>query len=162
DLVYVGHDRDVLQGIVDGGLVPVGVHGRAAVLGDDHDVALVRAGARGVLDRHVGPGAGLDDGVAPFRLEHGLEPRAFPGAHADFFHDMIAGLGGEALHGGCAPGAAHQRTRVDDALKQGRVDGEAWRAGLDHEPDVDHGNAAHAAFRREAADVLDHVLLLGV
>ena len=45
-------------------LVPLGVHRRAAILGHDHEIALVGAGARGVLDRHVGPGARVDDHVA--------------------------------------------------------------------------------------------------
>src|SRR4029078_930905 len=89
--IRVGDDSDVLHGKVDGGVVPVRVHGRAAILRHDHEVTLVGAGARCVLDRHVGPGAGIDDHVAAGRLEDGLQPRALPGAHPHFLDDEIAG-----------------------------------------------------------------------
>ncbi len=63
DARAVRDDAHVLQGVVDRGVVPVGVHRRAAVLGHEHVVALVGAGARRVLDRHVRPGARDDHGV---------------------------------------------------------------------------------------------------
>src|SRR6202142_2061416 len=41
DVVCPGDDRDVLQCVVDRGAMPIGVHRRAAVLRNDHDVTLV-------------------------------------------------------------------------------------------------------------------------
>src|SRR5471032_470056 len=79
--VRVGDDSDVLKREIDRSVVPLGVHRRAAVLGNDHEIALVGAGARGVFDRHVGPGAGIDQDVAAGGLQNGLEPAAFPRAH---------------------------------------------------------------------------------
>ncbi len=101
-----GHRGDVGQRVVDRGAVPVGVHRRAAVLGHDRDVALVGAGARGVLDRHVGPGAGDDDRVAPAALQHGLEARALEGAHPHLLHQMVARAALEAGHRLRSPAAA--------------------------------------------------------
>src|SRR5206468_4700114 len=109
DRIGVGHDGDVLHGKVDGGVMPVGVHGRAAVFRHDHEVALVGAGAGGVLDRHVGPGTGVDDHVAAGRLEDGFQPCAFPGAHAHFLDDEIASARLEPRNRGCAPASAHHQ-----------------------------------------------------
>src|SRR3984957_10745931 len=53
-------DGDILHGEVDRGAVPCRVHRRAAILRHHHEVAFVGAGARRMLDRHVGPGAGVD------------------------------------------------------------------------------------------------------
>ena len=66
--VGVGHDGDVLQREVDRRVVPIGVHCRAAVFRHDYEEAFVCSGTRRVLDRHVGPGAGIDDHVAAGRL----------------------------------------------------------------------------------------------
>src|SRR5882757_1854932 len=55
--VRVGDDGDVLHREIDRGVVPLGVHGGAAIFGHDHEIALVCSGAGGVFDRHIGPGA---------------------------------------------------------------------------------------------------------
>src|SRR5580693_3988495 len=72
--VGVGDDGAVLHRTSYRGVVPFGVHGRAAILRQTHEIALVGAGARGVFDRHVGPGARIDQHVASGRLEDGFEP----------------------------------------------------------------------------------------
>ena len=76
--------------------MPFGVHRRAAILGQDDEIALVGAGARSVLDRHVGPGAGVDDRVASEPLEQRLEPRALPGAHGHLLDDRGRRAGARA------------------------------------------------------------------
>ena len=139
--------------------MPVGIHGRAAILGHDHEIALVGAGARGVLDRHIGPGAGDHDGVAAAGAQHGFQLGAFEGAHADFFDDEVAGLRLEAGDRRCAPAAAHHRLGVEEAFEQRRVEREAGRARLDDEPDMDDHHAAGAADIRQPADIVDHILL---
>src|SRR3984885_14831204 len=81
DGLGVCDDGDILHGEVDGSAVPRRIHRRAAILRHDNEVALIGAGARRMLDRHVGPGAGVDDHVAALSPQDGLETRAFPGAH---------------------------------------------------------------------------------
>src|SRR5436190_15861129 len=49
DGVATRHCRDVLERVVDRGVVPVRVHRRAAVLRYEHEVPLVGSRARGVL-----------------------------------------------------------------------------------------------------------------
>src|SRR3984957_16900128 len=66
--VRIGDDRNVLKREIDRGVVPLGVHRRAAILGKDHEIAPVGAGARGLYAQHVGPGAGIDQNVAADRL----------------------------------------------------------------------------------------------
>src|ERR1700733_14522898 len=87
--VRIGDDSDVLKREIDRGVVPLGVHRRAAILGHDHEITLVGAGARGVFDRHVGPGAGIDQDIAPGGLQDGFEPTAFPRAHAHLLDNEI-------------------------------------------------------------------------
>ena len=50
ELARLRHRGDVLHRIFDGGAVPVGIHRRAAILRNDDEIALVAAGASGVLD----------------------------------------------------------------------------------------------------------------
>src|SRR5260221_4001560 len=89
-VLHIGDDRDVLHRKIDRGIVPLGIHGRTAILGHDHEIALVGAGARGVFDRHVGPGAGINQHVAAGRLQDGFKPGAFPRAHPHLFDDEVA------------------------------------------------------------------------
>src|ERR1700753_946855 len=58
--IRVGDDGHVLHCKIDRGIVPFRVHGRTAILGHDHEIALVGTGTRGVFDRHVGPGTGIN------------------------------------------------------------------------------------------------------
>src|ERR1700726_2995959 len=106
--VGVGDDGDVLHREIDRGIVPLGVHGRTAILGHDHEIALVGAGARSVFDRHVGPGAGIDQHVAAGRFQDGFQPTAFPRAHAHLLDDEVARTRLKAHHRRGTPGSAHQ------------------------------------------------------
>src|SRR6267142_3063533 len=115
--VRVGDDSNVLKREIDRGIVPLGVHRRTAILGHNHEIALVGAGARGVLDRHVGPGAGVDQHVAAGRLQDGFQPAAFPRAHAHLLDDEVARTRLEPRHRRGAPGAALHRLGVDEALE---------------------------------------------
>src|ERR1700677_1850885 len=92
DGLGVCDNSDILPGEVDGGAVTRRGHGRAAILGHDNEVALVGAGARRMLDRHIGPGARVDDHVATLSPQDGLETRALPGAHAHLLDHEVAGL----------------------------------------------------------------------
>src|ERR1700744_3152733 len=47
DGLGIGDDRDILHREIDRGAMPRGVHRRAAILGHDHEVTLIGAGARG-------------------------------------------------------------------------------------------------------------------
>src|SRR5260370_9153120 len=142
--IRVGDDSDVLHLVVDRGIVPLGVHGRTAILGHNDKIALVGAGARGVLDRHVGPGAGIDQHVAAGRLQDGFQPGAFPRAHPHLLDDEIARTTLEPGHRRSTPGAAHQRLGIDDAPEQWRVQRQARRAALDDEPDMDRDEPPRA------------------
>jgi citrate/tricarballylate utilization protein len=157
--VRLRHQRHVLQRVVDAGAVPVGVHRRTGILRDHHDIALVGAGAGGVLDTHVGPGAGLDDQIAALGLQDRLEAGALPGGHPHLLDHMIARLRLQPRHGLPAPCAAHQRVVVHHALEQWRVESHAGRAGVDEVVDMDHRHAKRAAAVGEAADVGDGPLL---
>jgi len=101
--------------------VPVGVHRRAAILGHEHEVALVRAGARGVLDRHVGPRAGDDHLVAVEAAEQRVEHRVLPAAHPHLLDDVIAGLRLDTVGGRGTPRATDERAGVLDAVEERRV-----------------------------------------
>src|SRR5271155_3441311 len=151
DRVSVRDDRNVLQREVDRGVVPVGVHRRTAILRHYHEITLVGAGSGGVFDRHVGPGAGVDDHVALAALQQRLELCALPGAHPYLLDDQIAGMRLQSRHGRRAPAAAHHRLVVDDALEQRRVQRHAGSARLDHEPDMNDHHAARAPRRRGGA-----------
>src|SRR5215831_10157076 len=89
--IGIGDHRDVLEREVDRRVVPIRVHCRAAILRHDHEKALVGPGACGVFNRHIGPGAGIDDHVAAGRFQDGFESRALPRAHAHLLDDEIAG-----------------------------------------------------------------------
>ncbi len=115
-----------------------------------------------MLDRHVGPGAGVDNHVATGALEDGLEPRSLPGAHAHLLDNEVAGLRLKAGDRRRAPAAANHRLVVDDAFEQRRVERQARRAGLDDEPDMDDDDAARPRRGGEAAHVVDDALRAGV
>src|SRR5262245_25464156 len=154
-----GDGRNVPQCVIDRGVVPVSIHGATAVLRNDHDVALVGTGASRVLDRHVGPCAGDDDGVSSSALQDVLERGALPGTHAHFLDHVVARLAFEPGHGRGPPGSADHRIAVDQALEQRRVERDPRRTGLDDEPHMNHHDTAAATRIGEAAHVLDRVLL---
>ena len=142
--------------------MPVGVHRRAGVLGHDHVVALVGARSGRVLDRHVRPGPGDDDRVAPVLLEQALEGRVVPRAHPHLLDHVVAVLRLESVGRRRAPRAAHERARVLHAVEERRVELQAWSALLDDVVHVDDGNALRPGRLRKRLDVLDDVLLLRV
>src|SRR5258708_7974954 len=101
--IRVGDDSDVLHRVVDRGIVPLGVHGRTAILGHNDKIALVGAGARGVLDRHVGAGAGAPESA-----------KAPPSMMTSFCRSWM--ISAQRFGSSCRPSALTSGAGAEDAL----------------------------------------------
>ena len=114
--------------------------------------------ARGVLDRHVRPGAADHDRVDAEPLEQDVQARLEEAVHPHLLDDVVPLLGLEAVGRRGAPRAANERVRIPHALEQRGVLLQAGGARLDDVPDVDHRGARLAEGVRQPGDVRDHVL----
>jgi hypothetical protein len=118
--------------------------------------------AGGVLDGHIRPCARDDDRLDPEAAQEDVEPGLVEAVHAHLLDHVIALGGLEAVGGGRAPRAAHERVGLAHALEQRGVLLESGRAGLDDVPDVDDRHAGVATLRGEGRDVGDDALCGGV
>src|SRR4029079_14120608 len=109
----------------------------AAVLGYEHEVALVGASTCRVLHGHVRPGARDDELVALETAQERLEDRVLPGVHPHLLDVEVAVLGLEAFGRLRAPAAPDERVVRLDALEERRVYLQPARPVLDDVPDVD-------------------------
>src|SRR3954470_6115231 len=74
DLVAGGRPANICESVVETGALPLVVHRGCAIAGDDHlEAAIGRMPGR-VLDRHVGPCPGDNDGLSPQATQKRFEP----------------------------------------------------------------------------------------
>src|SRR6185312_16901248 len=65
DLIARRRPADIGQSIVETGALPLVIHCGGAVAGHDHLETRIGGVPRGMLDRHIRPGTGNDDGFSP-------------------------------------------------------------------------------------------------
>ena len=115
-----------------------------------------------MLDRHVGPRPGVDEDVAATGLEHRLERRALPRAHAHLGDHVIAGLRLQASTGAAPHVPRTSALASARPSKSGAFRVRPGEPGSTRKWTCTTITPARAADLGEPANVLDHVLLAGV